>query len=386
MSTPRNSAAFVAWLAFAWISASVIRAAGPSQTPSIRETLKSKIAADKSFDNQELGTVLTWIHEEIFKQHNLSVSFILSERFRKHKTKAYSLKISKGQSFDTLLQTLLKPIDGAHMVVEQGIAVHVYLDNVVRLTGHTNDVQSVTFSKDGKSIISASRDKTIRIWDLSKKSSVELVGHEEPVLSAILSSDQKTLVSAGFDGLFIWDLTTKKITHRLRGHESAVLSVAFMAEEKQLVSAGADGTVRMWDIGTTEGDWPDQSKQGPVLCAASPDANLIASAGYVPTLKSGMLLIGPVSGIGRAHQELGLLSSFSSGRKNPGVGRGRWHHSNLGCKNEKGSGKVNRVRTFCQIRCLLARWQVCGIRWLGQGNPRLERNKHEIGVESGRSL
>ena len=70
------------------------------------------------------------------------------------------------------------------------------------------------------------------------------------VYGVAFSPDGKTLVSAGDDNtLRLWDPATRRaIGEPLRGHTSPVFSVAFSPDGKTLASTGDDGTVRLWDV------------------------------------------------------------------------------------------------------------------------------------------
>ena len=122
------------------------------------------------------------------------------------------------------------------------------------LRGHTDDVYSAAFSPDGKRIVSASRDGTIRIWDAltGKQTGDPLEGHTDYVYSAAFSPDGKRIVSTSRDKTIrIWDAQTgKQIGEPLEGHTGVVRSASFSPDGKRIVSASWDGTIRIWDAHT----------------------------------------------------------------------------------------------------------------------------------------
>lgn len=72
--------------------------------------------------------------------------------------------------------------------------------NVVVLRGHEGSVYSAVFSPNGRRVVTASIDRTARIWDsASGKEIVVLKGHEDVVRSAMFSPDGRHVVTASLD-------------------------------------------------------------------------------------------------------------------------------------------------------------------------------------------
>jgi WD40 repeat protein len=120
------------------------------------------------------------------------------------------------------------------------------------LKGHDGAVSSATFSPDGTRIVTASEDKTARIWDAANGKPIgePLTGHEDVVNSAAFSPDGKRIVTASWDKTArIWDAESgKPIGEPLIGHEGWVLSAAFSPDGKHIVTSSADKTARIWEV------------------------------------------------------------------------------------------------------------------------------------------
>ena len=120
------------------------------------------------------------------------------------------------------------------------------------LTGHSHDVDSVSFSPNGKTLAStAGNDNTIKLWDVeSGKETRTLPGHSA-VDSASFSPDGKILASGSVDyTIKLWDVESGKELRTLTGHTDAVDSVSFSPDGKTLASGSADHTIKVWDVET----------------------------------------------------------------------------------------------------------------------------------------
>ncbi|MDJ0508904.1 MAG: TIR domain-containing protein [Crocosphaera sp.] len=114
--------------------------------------------------------------------------------------------------------------------------------------GHQNTIEGVAISPDSQMIISASRDNTLKLWDLKGQLLTTLRGHHSEVEGVALSSNGKMIASASRDGTIkLWDNKGKLIT-TLNGHAAEVYAVEFSPDDKMLVSASADHTVILWDL------------------------------------------------------------------------------------------------------------------------------------------
>ena len=156
------------------------------------------------------------------------------------------------------------------------------------LRGHTDWVRGCAVSADGATIVSASNDQTLKVWDgRSGAERFTLSGHAGPVWGCAVSLDEATIVSASDDGtLKVLDGRSGAERFTLSGHADRVWGCAVSADGATIVSASDDQTLKVWDGRSGAERFTLSGHLGGVSgCAVSADGAMIVSASHDGTLK-----------------------------------------------------------------------------------------------------
>ena len=129
------------------------------------------------------------------------------------------------------------------------------------LKGHTGTIKSIAFASSTE-IASASIDKTVKIWTLSRIRSTEkaTLQHEAEVFSVVYAPNNQSLVTGGMDRIVrVWDLTSikPKVKLELKGHTSPVRLVWVTPDGKTVVSVSDGPKIMNWDLssGKATAEW-----------------------------------------------------------------------------------------------------------------------------------
>ncbi|KAG2230326.1 hypothetical protein INT48_008818 [Thamnidium elegans] len=114
------------------------------------------------------------------------------------------------------------------------------------LVGHVDSVYCLQF--DDKKIITGSRDRSIKVWDLQRYQCTHtLNGHQGSVLCLEYNDDM--IVSGSSDHtVIVWDMKTKRMKAKLNGHTDGVSDISF--DERYIVSSSKDTSIRIWSSHT----------------------------------------------------------------------------------------------------------------------------------------
>jgi WD40 repeat protein/energy-coupling factor transporter ATP-binding protein EcfA2 len=186
------------------------------------------------------------------------------------------------------------------------------------LRGHGGVVWSAAFSSDGQRIVTASDDRTARIWGAATCQPIgePLNGHDHRVTTAAFSPDGQRIVTASNDRTArIWDAATgQPIGEPLKGHHREVMSASFSPDGQRIVTASADTTAQIWDAGTGQpiGE-PLRGHENILFSAAfSPDGTRIVTASYDKTVRVWDAATGqPIGQPLKGHQNAVVKAAFS---------------------------------------------------------------------------
>ncbi len=174
------------------------------------------------------------------------------------------------------LPTLIMP------TVHTNPAVQIPYPKLI-LVGHTDRVNSVAFSPDGKSALTGSSDNTARLWELGSGQILQTFsGHTGPVNSVAFSPDGKTALTGGDDKTArLWDAANGHLLRTFSGHTDKVFAVAFSPDGKTVLTGSADATAILWDTQTGTQKVVLAGRNGNLnySVAFSPDGKTVATAG-----------------------------------------------------------------------------------------------------------
>jgi len=164
------------------------------------------------------------------------------------------------------------------LTTRKKISEHSFLDKT--LTGHSDSVQSVVYSPDGRYLASGSGDKNIKIWEVATGKQLRtLTGHSDTVSSVLYSPDGRYLASGSNDkNIKIWEVATGKQLRTLTGHYGEVYSVIYSPDGRYLASGSWDKNIKIWEVATGKQLRTLTGHSSPVLSVVySPDGRYLAS-------------------------------------------------------------------------------------------------------------
>ncbi|KRY39157.1 WD repeat-containing protein 48, partial [Trichinella spiralis] len=148
------------------------------------------------------------------------------------------------------------------------------------LRTHKDYVKALAYAKDKEQVASAGLDRSIFLWDVNTLTALtasnntittsSLNGSKDSIYSLAMNPSGTVIVSGSAEKVLrVWDPRTCQKSMKLRGHTDVVKAIVISRDGTHCVSAGSDASIRLWHLGMqrsigtiwchTEGVWSLQT-------------------------------------------------------------------------------------------------------------------------------
>lgn len=122
---------------------------------------------------------------------------------------------------------------------------------VKRFQGHTGIVNAVDTAKTSTAplVVSASDDKTCRLWDARIRGETGTLAHDYQVTSVAFADETHMVYTGGIDNTIVaWDVRKQEKLYAMKGHADTITSLSLHPKGTHVLSNSMDGTIKSWDV------------------------------------------------------------------------------------------------------------------------------------------
>ena len=126
-------------------------------------------------------------------------------------------------------------------------------ETIIEVAAPADAITALAFSPDSKQLAGACgvADNDVHLWDLATGLETRLAGHTAWIAGLAFSPDGRELVSAGADqSIRLWEVSRKRERKRFRSNTDEIWAVAWSPDGRYFATGAKDGSVRLWDPAT----------------------------------------------------------------------------------------------------------------------------------------
>jgi WD40 repeat protein len=127
-------------------------------------------------------------------------------------------------------------------------------DSLITFNGHGEPVYGVAAAPDGKTVISSGRDKSLRRWNVSDaKEIARIADFGDEVFRVRVTADGRIFSCSADRTARVNSLASGKLLKTFAGHSDWVYAVAYNSATNRLATGSFDGEVRVWNVDDGKG-------------------------------------------------------------------------------------------------------------------------------------
>jgi WD40 repeat protein len=117
------------------------------------------------------------------------------------------------------------------------------------INAHENQILTLSFTPDGRRLISAAYNQSLKIWDVGSGQMMGQLSAEQPECDFQISPNGKNLATGSQSGVVrLWDALNGLAVTKPFEHEGPVTGLAFTPDGRTLLTSSQDGTVQAWEF------------------------------------------------------------------------------------------------------------------------------------------
>lgn len=181
-----------------------------------------------------------------------------------------------------------------------------------QLNGHPGGTAAVAFTEDGRWIVTAGADGTLKVWEVATGNDVLTVDLGGSRVTALAVREQRALTGHEDGSLQLWDLVRGERLGQYRRNQASVWSVAFMGDRDRFIASSHDWAVSVWDTRAAHAPvMTIEAHRSAVQAVAYSPSGMLASGGADRLVKLWDATSGELTRTYRGHRDFVSAVAFS---------------------------------------------------------------------------